>query len=329
MRPRSRPGGRFGETGAGIEFDTLHPDPVLRFRKRAKTIRRINRNRRAVQAPRRQLRDVLAAFLQAQAGALATQIHHQLLVHGGTTGKSARAEVYTEVNTELYTERYTELQKDDAMPAVDPGVVDTILGALTFDDWAHLIPDVEAILVDVLGAGHVAGFAQIGHTPLPAITDQVHEEAVTWAKARAAELVGMKVDGDQLIPNPDARWQITESTRASLRGDVVQALEEGWSNERLASELAQAYAFSEDRADTIARTETAKADVEGNLEAYRSSGEVSGKQWILGSEHDGEDECDTAAAMGVVPLDDDFGGIGDPPAHPRCVCDVLPILAED
>jgi len=238
-----------------------------------------------------------------------------VLVHGGSTKVAG-----------------VELRKDDDGATIDAGsadVVDEILRALDFTDWAHIVPDVEAILVDVLHAGHDAGLAQIGVPQLPEITGQANVEAIAWAHQRAAEMVGMKWDGNQLLPNPDARWVITDSTRASLRGDVVQALEEGWSNARLAQEIGDSYAFSADRADTIARTETARADVEGNLEAYRASGEVAGKRWLLGSEHDGFDECDTAAAMGVVPLDDDFGGIGDPPAHPRCVCDIVPVLAEN
>jgi len=251
-----------------------------------------------------------------------------VLVHGGST-KVAGGKLYTELDTEPNTELNTELRKDDDGATLDGDVVDEILRALDFSDWAHVVPDVEAILVDVLSAGHAAGLAQLGVPALPEITGQANAAAIVWAHARAAELVGMRWDGNVLVPNSDARWVITDSTRASLRNDVVQALEEGWSNDRLAAALEESYAFSADRADTIARTETARADVEGNLEAYRASGEVTGKRWILGSEHDGADECDTAAAMGVVPLDSDFGGIGDPPAHPACRCDVSPELAEE
>jgi hypothetical protein len=160
----------------------------------------------------------------------------------------------------------------------------------------------------------------------------VHVAAAEWAKERAVDLVGMRRQADgTLVANPDARWAITESMREQLRGDVVQAIEDGRSTEALAEELEESYAFSGAGADTIARTEVARADVQGNLAGYAASGLVSGKRWLLGSEHgaDDVDECDTPAALGVVPLDDDFGGIGDPPAHPNCVCDVIPALQED
>jgi len=176
-----------------------------------------------------------------------------------------------------------------------------------------------------------AAFAQIGLTdPATDITDQVNERAVAWARERAAELVGMRrLEDGTLVPNPNAEWTIAENTREMLRGTVVDAIEQGTSTADLAAQLTESYAFGDARAEAIARTELARADVAGNMEAYRGSGMVSGKQWVLGSEHGEPDECDDAAALGVVALDDDFGGIGDPPAHPNCVCDVLPVLAEE
>jgi hypothetical protein len=64
--------------------------------------------------------------------------------------------------------------------------------------------------------------------------------------------------------------------------------------------------------------------------AYKESGVVSGKEWLLGSEHDQDDECDDNVAAGVIALDDSFpSGDDEAPAHPNCVCDVLPVLAEE
>jgi hypothetical protein len=206
--------------------------------------------------------------------------------------------------------------------------VERVLTGLDFDSWVKLIPSTEKILLRIALDGGGEGLAQVGVDD-SAITDQVNELAAGWAHDRAAEMVGKKWDGDELIDNPDAKWAITESTREMLRGDVATAIEQGLSTDDLANELADAYGFSDTRAENIARTEIAKADVEGNMTAYRESGVVSGKEWLLGSEHEIDDECDEAEAMGVVPIDDDFGGIGDPPAHVNCTCDVLPVLAEE
>jgi hypothetical protein len=68
----------------------------------------------------------------------------------------------------------------------------------------------------------------------------------------------------------------------------------------------------------------AAADIRGNLIGWQESGIVSGKQWLLSA-----DACEDCAAYDgvVVDLDDDFGE-GDPPLHPNCRCDVLPVLGE-
>lgn len=214
--------------------------------------------------------------------------------------------------------------------AADPEDVDAILASLDLSAWGALAADVEPLLIKIAEDGIAAAFKQIGFSPSPDIVNQINAKAVAWAQERAAELVGKRilVDGS-VVDNPNAAYAITESTREQLRQAVVDAIEEGTSTADLAAQLEEDYLFSAERADTIARTELAAADVAGNMQAYRDSGMVDGKEWILGSEHGEPDECDDAAAMGVVPLDDDFGGIGDPPAHPNCVCDVLPVLAEE
>jgi hypothetical protein len=190
------------------------------------------------------------------------------------------------------------------------------------------VPDVEAIFVRTTGDGASAALQQLQlHGGL---TDQAHEEAAEWAKDRASELVGMKYDEDgNLVVNPDAEWAISDSTREALQSDVTRAIDMGLSTDDFADEIMNSYGFSADRAETIARTEIAAADIQGSLIGYRDSGEVSGKELLLGSEHEEPDDCDDAADMGVVPLDDDFGGLGDPPYHPNCVCDVIPVLASD
>jgi hypothetical protein len=210
-------------------------------------------------------------------------------------------------------------------------VTDELLAQLHLGDWSSLVPELQALLLAVSEDGIRVAFHQLGMVPTADLTEQVNEKAVEWARDRAAELVGMRYnDAGALVENPNAAWTITEATREQLRGDVERAIEDGTSTDELAAQLQTSYAFSEDRADTIARTELAAADVEGNLIAYRDSGVVGGKIWVLGSEHDDNSECECgdAADMGVVDLDDDFGGIGDPPAHPNCVCDVLPVLDE-
>jgi hypothetical protein len=158
-----------------------------------------------------------------------------------------------------------------------------------------------AILVKAAQNGGLAAFAQINFDD-KAIVDQVNKLAVEWGENRAAELV----------------TKISESTRDYLRADVTQAVEEGWSSKQLSQALQENFGFSEGRSDMIARTEIGQADVEGNMMAYRESGLVEGKEWIMGSEHGEPDECDDNADAGVIPLDEAFpSGDMNPLAHPN------------
>ncbi len=219
------------------------------------------------------------------------------------------------------------------MAPVEDDVVEKAVREINFDGWAVLIEPTAAILEAVTRDGQAVALAQIG-VEANVSTDLMNDLAVQYAEARAADLVGMRNIGSKEMPewvvNPDAEWPITESTRRMIRSDVEKAMAEGWSNDRLADALEESNAFSESRAEMIARTETAFADVEGNMQAYRESGVVEGKEWILGSEHDDDDDCNTNAEAGVIGLDDTFpSGDDAPPNHPNCVCDVLPVVIEE
>lgn len=187
-----------------------------------------------------------------------------------------------------------------------------------------LIGDVEDTLLEVTQAGGAAAIAQLGIVDDESIVNQVNEQAVAYARERSAEMVGKKwVDGE-LVDNPNPTWVIDEATRDMLRADVTQAIEEGWSNDQLAEAIGENYAFSDERAEMIARTETAFADVAGNLAGYKASGVVSSKRWLAAP-----DCCDDCQDLDgeVVGLEDEFSdGSDGPPAHPNCRCNFLPVL---
>jgi SPP1 gp7 family putative phage head morphogenesis protein len=188
-----------------------------------------------------------------------------------------------------------------------------LVSELTFLELAELAPQLETILGDMAADGGAAALAQVLTDVTPDNFNQVNARAVEYAKERSAELV----------------TSMEESTRDMLRTRITTAMEEGWSNDKLADSLVDNYAFSDARAETIARTETAYADVQGNLEGYRVSGVVQGKQWIIAQ----DETCDDCIEMDgiIVALSDPFpneGGDG-PPLHPNCRCDVLPVLTEE
>ena len=80
----------------------------------------------------------------------------------------------------------------------------------------------------------------------------------------------------------------------------------------------------------IAQTETSFADNLGNLNAWKKSGVVSKKRWLLSNDHDHDDDCDRNAKAGDIGLDDNFP-TGDPcpPQHPRCTCGLRPVVTFD
>lgn len=218
----------------------------------------------------------------------------------------------------------------EKMDAETEARVKNILSEIDLEGWTVIMDATDEILQEVTKDGIIQALLQVGMSEED-ITETMSKLALDYARSRGAELVGKRLLPDgTIIDNPHSEWFIEQSTRDLLRGDVARAVEEGWSTNKLRDELEANYAFSEERAEMIARTETAFADSRGNMIAYKESGVVSGKEWILGSEHDQEDECDDNVAAGVIGLDDDFpSGDTEAPAHPNCVCDVLPVLMEE
>lgn len=189
--------------------------------------------------------------------------------------------------------------------------------------------EAEIVLEAVAKSGVAEALAQIGVTD-QGITELANGRALKWAEARAAEMVGKRKVKGKLIDNPNAEWRIDEATRELLRGFVSEAIDQGWSNAKLAKEIGHAFAFSDERSMMIARTETAFADVAGNMAAYRSSKIVTGKRWVTSNLQGCCDDCDGNRDQGVVALNKKFqSGDDAPPAHPNCRCDVVPVLSDD
>jgi hypothetical protein len=255
----------------------------------------INRNSPLTQREARRLRVVLEAFFKREKGNISQQV----------------ATAYNQVTK------------------LDDPRVDLILERIDMEGFTVLFNPTKKILERVTKDGAAKALAQIRFTEED-ITNQIHEMALDYAWERAAEMVGKKWVGGELIDNPDPKWAITESTRDFLRNDVLTGLEEGWSSQTLAAVIEDNYAFSGQRAFMVARTEIGNAHVGGSMLAYKESGLVTGKKWLLGSEHDDDDECDANAAAGVIPFDEPFPSGDDAPlAHPNCVCDVIPVLRAD
>lgn len=208
-----------------------------------------------------------------------------------------------------------------------PKTVDEILGEIDTSGLSVVSGVAQTVLEKVYQEGASAALEQLGFVADMDALDQLNEKAAEYAQERGAYLVGKKVQDDgTVVDNPNAEYAIDETTREMLRGDVATAIEQGLSNDELADMIAGNYAFSADRAETVARTETAFADVAGNMAAYREAS-VPSKKWIVG-----DGCCDECQALDgeVVAMDDPFSSGDDaPPAHPNCRCDVVPVFDEE
>ncbi|HXN32796.1 MAG TPA: phage minor head protein [Polyangiaceae bacterium] len=163
------------------------------------------------------------------------------------------------------------------------------------------------------------------------ITEQVFTSAKDWATKRSAELVGKSWGEDgNLVDNPDAEMAITDATRDDIREAVAQALEDGDSAAELGETIEGLGAFSEARAEMIARTEIIRAHGQGQLAAMRDSGVVERKAWSTAEDDDVSEECEANADQGGIDLDDAFDSGDDaPPAHPNCRCALVAYFPEE
>ena len=110
---------------------------------------------------------------------------------------------------------------DDAQQAF----VDAILAAIE-SEWQNLPLEIRPGLESAMRSGIGHGFLQIefSHEGLIAAANTVAED---FARDRAAELVGMRLDVEgTLIPNPDARWAISSTTREKIHEIVADAFTE-------------------------------------------------------------------------------------------------------
>lgn len=121
---------------------------------------------------------------------------------------------------------------------------------------------------------------------------------------------------------------VAETTRDDVRRLVGQQAKNGWTTAELAKHIREMGEInSASRSTMIARTELAAGYSQGSLAAYRASGVVDRKEWLLGPE-----PCELCAPLGgtIVGLDEEFAdGIDAPPAHPNCTCAVSPLVSED
>ena len=187
-----------------------------------------------------------------------------------------------------------------------------------------------AVMAD---AGARSGLAALPQS-IPAVADMVEFGQANPLAVRAAENTAIRMANT-----------VAQTTARNVSEHVAEGIRTGETIEEMAAWI-EDEGFSESRATMIARTESAYAYTEGRIEAWKETGVVQGKQWLLSP--DACEFCEAAArefGEKSVGLDDNFydrgtvltgtaGGsmrldyspVQGPPLHPNCRCDTTAAL---
>jgi SPP1 gp7 family putative phage head morphogenesis protein len=173
-----------------------------------------------------------------------------------------------------------------------------------------------------------------------ALLPTVELGAVEGRRVIEREVLGVKVS----IFDPEFNWElVNEAARDWLRTytfNLVRGIDDTTarglrraiddfvqSPSMTVNELGRQISplFGVDRADMIAITEVTRSFAAGNLEAWRGSGVIEQKRWNTARD---ELVCPICAPLNgrIVGMDDNFGNVDAPPAHPRCRCWLTPVV---
>lgn len=117
---------------------------------------------------------------------------------------------------------------------------------------------------------------------------------------------------------------ITMLTNETLRDSLAEGLEAGEAIQALRERVSVIYADNMgDRSLMIARTETARAMVAGEVAGYKENG-IESLTWITALDEASCEECE-GADNATVMIGELFPevDVDEPPAHPNCRCDVM------
>lgn len=177
------------------------------------------------------------------------------------------------------------------------------------------------------------------------------EDVATLMGQEALKLIE---DDSSYIPRdlrPSIEANVRKFTRSMIDTDkekmvdiIAQGLAEGKSVPQIKRQIADTFAeFSKVQAERITRTEVIRASNMGAIDAWESSGVVTGKQWLTAMDDRVDPLCSymngkvvdlkgryfrkgETLEVGDVKTTFNYGSIKEPPLHPNCRCTLLPIL---
>lgn len=174
-----------------------------------------------------------------------------------------------------------------------------------------LFPEISAM---VKAAAKTAGEELEIATGIALDWELINSQALDWAKVYTYEKV----------------HDITVTTRDFISKELQTWIQSGGPLQDLMDALA-GDVYSDYRAFMIATTEVTRAYTEGNLDAWRISGVVSGKQWFTAEDDIVCDICGPLDGSTIGLEEEGYKGyldemVGGPPAHVNCRCWLQPIV---
>lgn len=197
-------------------------------------------------------------------------------------------------------------------------------------DWESIVPELRQALEQAAQSGIIPTMQDLNLGDLN-VFQTVNRNAADYARDRAAEMVGMSWGDDgSLVPNPDAEWAISDTTRDDIQQIITSAFEGNTNLDDVMSQIGSALqssgngVFSDARASLIARTEIGRAQTGAALDTWTQGG-VKKIQWFCA----GDDPCaECAVNDGVsVNLGEKFPGgqTSTLDSHPNCECGLFAV----
>lgn len=154
--------------------------------------------------------------------------------------------------------------------------------------------------------------AMSAFTQAPGTEEMSKEEVASWARVTNDQAVQYMSDASNRLVG------VGETIWTDVRERVTSAVASGMSNEELKDQIGKLSDFSEYRADTIARTETIGAYVNGDWEGAQLLGEFGPveKVWVATGDARGRD-WHTALMDQSLPMDEPFDVDGEPMLYPH------------
>ena len=116
---------------------------------------------------------------------------------------------------------------------------------------------------------------------------------------------------------------INETRMTDLSNALSNAVGQGLSQSATASLIKEKVGGASRWANVVANTETRRAVTAATLDTYAAAG-IEMKEWSTAG--NAVDECKDFEDDGPIPLDAMWGDVSGPPAHPNCLCVVVPVL---